>query len=163
MFTLVASPGFQVQSSGNENMRPYSTAISNPMPAGKALRISLWVAQALVFMAFCGAGFFKLTTPIPELSAMMPWAGQYSPPFVRFIGLVDLAGGLGILLPALSRIKPGLGVLAALGCSVLQVLAIGFHASRGEFMVLPVNFILLALCLLVLWGRSKRAPIAARA
>lgn len=62
------------------------------------------------------------------------------------------------MLPALSRIKPGLSVLAALGCSVLQVLAIGFHASRGEF-----NFILLPLCLLVLWGRSKRAPVAARA
>ncbi len=136
---------------------------TNPMPAGKALRIALWVAQVLVFIAFCGSGFVKLITPIPELSAMMPWAGQYSPGFVRFIGLVDLAGGLGILLPALTRVKPGLGVLAALGCSVLQVLAIGFHGSRGEFMALPLNFILLPLCLFVLWGRSQRAPIAARA
>lgn len=140
-----------------------STATFNPMPAGKALRIALWVAQVLVFVVFCGSGFVKLSTPIPELSAMMPWTGQYSPAFVRFIGLVDLAGGLGILLPALSRIKPGLGVLAALACSVLQVLAIGFHASRGEFMVLPLNFILLPLCLFVLWGRGKRAPVAARA
>jgi hypothetical protein len=142
---------------------PNSIVISNPVPAGKALRSALWVAQVLLFLVFCGSGFVKLTTPIPELSAMMPWAGQYSPAFVRFIGLIDLAGGLGILLPALSRIKPGLGLLAALGCSVLQVLAIGFHASRGEFTVLPLNFILLSLCLFVLWGRSKRAPVAARA
>lgn len=137
-------------------------ALQMPSSSDKAIRVSLWIAQALVFAAFCGAGFVKTMTPIPELAGMMPWTGQYSTAFVRFIGLVDLAGGLGILLPALTRIKPGLTVLAALGGSTLQVLAIAFHASRGEFAVLPLNFVLLPLCLFVLWGRGKRAPIAPR-
>ncbi|SFD72040.1 DoxX family protein [Paracidovorax konjaci] len=131
-------------------------------PAGKPLRIALWAAQCLVALAFCASGFMKLTTPIPELSAMMPWAGQYPVAFVRTIGLIDLAGGLGILLPALVRILPRLTVWAALGCTVLQVFAIAFHLSRGEAMVLPLNLVLLPLCAFVLWGRARQAPIHAR-
>jgi hypothetical protein len=129
---------------------------------GRALRIGLWVAQGLIFLAFGSAGLVKLLTPIPELAAMMPWAGQYSETFVRFIGLVDLAGGIGILLPALTRILPRLTVLAALGCSVLQVSALVFHISRGEAAVTPLNIVLLALSLFVLWGRSRKAPILPR-
>ncbi|CAB3744100.1 hypothetical protein LMG24238_07211 [Paraburkholderia sediminicola] len=133
-----------------------------PLVTGKLLRIALWVAQVLLAVAFCGAGLTKLLTPIPQLSHMMPWTGTLPETFVRFIALVDLAGGLGILLPSLTRIRPGLSVLAALGCVALQVLAIGFHLSRGEASVLPLNFVLLPLSAFVLWGRSKRAPIAAR-
>ncbi|MDA8523131.1 DoxX family protein [Acidovorax sp. NCPPB 4044] len=139
----------------------YGTPISS-RPAGKTLRVALWTAQCLVALAFCASGAMKLTTPIPELSAMMPWAGQYPVAFVRTIGLIDLAGGLGILLPALSRILPRLTVWAALGCTVLQLFAIAFHLGRGEAMVLPLNFVLLPLCAFVLWGRARRAPIRAR-
>lgn len=141
------------------------TLISSPsaaLSARKPLRVGLWVAQGTLFAAFTASGLVKLATPIPQLSAMMPWTGQLSETFVRFIGIVDLAGGLGILLPALTRIQPRLGVLAALGITVLQLLAIAFHSSRGEFMVLPLNFLLLSLALFVLWGRSRKAPISPR-
>lgn len=131
-------------------------------PAGKALTIGLWAAQVVGGLFFCFAGFTKLTTPIPELSAMMPWTGAYSEPFVRFIGLVDLAGGLGLLLPSLTRIKPNLTVLAALGCIVLQLLAMALHASRGEYMVLPLNVFLLGISAFIWWGRGKRLPIQPR-
>jgi len=129
---------------------------------GRALRIGLWVAQVLVAFVFISAGLYKLLTPIPQLAAAMPWAGQYPETFVRSIALVDLAGGIGILLPALTRILPRLTVLAALGCSVLQVFAFVFHISRGEAEVVPLNIVLLALSLFVLWGRNKKAPIAPR-
>ena len=129
---------------------------------GRTLRLGLWTAQILVAFAFVGSGLVKLTTPIPQLAAMMPWAGQYSETFVRSIALVDLAGGIGILLPALTRIWPRLTVLAALGCSVLQVFALVFHLSRGEAEVTPLNVVLLALSLFVLWGRNSKAPIAPR-
>ncbi|MBR0826602.1 DoxX family protein [Bradyrhizobium manausense] len=136
-------------------------AIENPTP-GRALRIGLWIAQALIFFVFTSAGLVKLTTPIPQLAAMMPWAGQYSEAFVRVIGLIDLAGGIGILLPALTRILPRLTVLAALGCATLQVIALVFHLSRGEAPVTPLNLVLLVLAVFVFWGRSRKAPIAAR-
>ncbi|QDP22605.1 DoxX family protein [Bradyrhizobium cosmicum] len=129
---------------------------------GRALRIGLWAAQGLLFFVFTSAGLVKLLTPIPQLAAMMPWAGQYSEAFVRSIGLIDLAGGLGILLPALTRILPRLTVLAALGCTVLQVFALIFHVSRGEAEVTPLNLLLLTLSVFVLWGRGRKAPIAPR-
>ena len=103
-------------------MTSQATALAAPAGTGKALRIGLWVAQILVALLFCGAGFTKLTTPIPQLSAMMPWTGDLPAGFVRTIGLIDLAGGIGILFPALTRILPRLTVLAALGCTILQVL-----------------------------------------
>lgn len=131
-------------------------------PSGRPLRIGLWAAQGLLFFAFVAAGLVKTLTPIPQLAAMMPWTGEHSETFVRIIGLIDLAGGIGILLPALTRILPNLSVLAALGCSVLQVFAIAFHVSRGEAAVTPLNLVLLALALFVLWGRGRIAPTASR-
>ena len=69
---------------------------------------------------------------------------------------------IGLILPALTRILPRLTPLAALGVSIIQVLAMLFHVSRGEFMVLPLNVVLLALSLFVLWGRERKAPIGPR-
>jgi uncharacterized membrane protein YphA (DoxX/SURF4 family) len=137
------------------------TAQASPA-SSKGLNIGLWVAQVLVAGVFCYAGFAKLTTPIPVLSKMMAWTGQYPEMFVRIIGVIDLAGGLGILLPSLTRIMPRLTVIAAMAATVLQLLAIAFHFSRGEGALTPLNFILLALILFILWGRSKKAPIAPR-
>ncbi|MCK1297644.1 DoxX family protein [Bradyrhizobium sp. 24] len=129
---------------------------------GRALRIGLWAAQVLLAFVFVSAGLIKLLTPIPQLAAMMPFAGEYSETFVRSVALVDLAGGIGILLPALTGILPRLTVLAALGCSVLQVFAFVFHVSRGEAATTPLNVVLLALSSFVLWGRGRKAPIAPR-
>ena len=126
------------------------------------LRAALWVAQILVGVPFILIGLMKLLTPIGDLAKTIHWAGEFPLAFVRGIGLIDIAGGLGMLLPALTRIKPGLTVAAALGCTVLQVLAIAFHFSRGEASVTGMNFIFLACSAFVLWGRSKRAPIAPR-
>ncbi|WP_413730036.1 DoxX family protein [Sodalis sp. RH22] len=130
--------------------------------ANKLLRIGLWIVQSALFVTFVMSGYLKLASPIAQLSAMMPWTGEFSEIFVRFIGLVDLAGGLGILLPALTRILPQLGILAASGITVLQVLAIVFHISRGEYMVLPLNLVLLPLAVFALWGRTRKAPIHPR-
>ena len=129
---------------------------------GVPLRVGIWVAQFVLAALFILSAFMKIATPIPELAKMMPWTGQHSELFVRFIGVVDLVGGLGLLLPALTRITPQLTVLAALGCSVLQVLAMIFHLSRGEAPVIPLNIVLLSLSLFVLWGRARKAPILPR-
>jgi hypothetical protein len=138
-----------------------TTAIEAAIP-GRALRVGLWFAQVLIFLAFGAAGLVKLLTPIPQLGVMMPWTSQYSETFVRVIGAIDLAGGIGVLLPALTRIMPRLTVLAAVGCSALQVFALIFHVSRGEAAVTPLNLVLLALAIFVLWGRGRKAPIVPR-
>lgn len=140
-----------------------STNTLAPVRPAAVLRISFWIAQVLLFVAFGAAGLVKLLTPIPQLAAMMPWTGEHSETFVRTIGLIDLAGGLGILLPALTRIMPRLTVLAALGCATLQIFAIVFHIWRGEAVLTPLNLVLLALAVFALWGRSRKAPILPRA
>src|SRR5262245_22160052 len=133
------------------------------MQPPKALTIGLWIVQGLLALTFVGTGIWKFATPVPALAAMIPWAGQVSPALLYGTALFDTLGGLGVLLPSLTRIKPGMAVLAALGCAALQLAAIVFHFSRGEAANTPFNFLLVALSLFVAWGRRSRAPIAARA
>lgn len=130
-------------------------------PPRRLLSAALWGAQlVLAFFLLFGA-YMKLAAPAEEVAKMMVWAAQY-PALKTFTGIVDLLGGLGILLPALTRIQPRLTVLAALGIIVLQVLAFAFHGSRGEWPATPFNVILLGLAVFVYWGRSKAIPIVAR-
>lgn len=128
--------------------------------AGSAVGIGLWIVQSLLALTFVGAGIWKVATPIPRLAAMIPWAGQVSPGLLYATAAFDVLGGLGVLLPSATRIKPGLAVLAALGCVALQASAIVFHFSRGEAANTPFNFLLVALALFVAWGRRSKAPIA---
>lgn len=132
------------------------------MKPSKTLQVSLWLVQALLGVLFVATGIWKLLTPITELAAMIPWAGQVPQGFLLAIALIDLLGGAGLLLPALTRIKPELTWLAALGCALLQLCAIVFHLSRGEAKNTPFNVVLVGLSLFVYWGRRHRAPIAAR-
>jgi uncharacterized membrane protein YphA (DoxX/SURF4 family) len=126
------------------------------------LFVGLWLAQIIVALVFAASGLTKVFIPIAELTRMMTWPGDYPLAFVRTLGLVDLLGAVGMLLPSLTRVYPQLAVLAAGCCTLLQILAIGFHASRGEFSVLPLNLALLPMCILVLWGRGKRMPVRGR-
>lgn len=125
--------------------------------------IGLWVAQIVLAAVYVMAGFMKLSQPIDALVASgMSYAGDYPELLTRFIGTMEVLGAIGVILPAATRIMPKLTPLAALGFSVIQILAIGLHSTRGEFQVLPVNLVLLALSLFVLWGRTRKAPIAPR-
>ncbi len=143
-------------------MTTASARVEDTGAPSKAVHVGLWIAQGLFFVMFAGAGLWKLLTPIPKLAAMIPWAGQVPPAFLYFTGFVDFCGGIGILLPALTRIKPGLTVLAAAGCAALQICAIVFHISRGEASVTPVNFVLVGIAIFVYWGRRYKAPILPR-
>jgi hypothetical protein len=123
----------------------------------KRLHIALWIVQGVLALTFVGTGLWKLVTPVPELAAKMPWMGQVSPSFLYGTAVLDILGGLGVLLPSVTRIKPGLTVLAALGCVAFMLGAIVFHFSRGEGASTPFNFLLVALALFVAWGRRSKA------
>lgn len=131
-----------------------SLSFNGPEPS-KLLRASIWLVQVLAFIAFGLVGLIKLFKPIPELAAMWPWTGQLPEAIVRTLGVIDLAGGIGVLLPSLTRIKPGLTVAAALCCVALQICAMVFHVSRGEIVATPVNVVFLALVAYVFWGRRR--------
>ncbi len=132
-------------------------------PRRNWMNIGLWVAQVLLAIAYLAAGATKLFTPIDALGAMMTYVPTMPELFIRFVGLMEILGAIGLILPSLTRIMPVLTPAAAVGLSIVQVAAIILHATRGETaMSLPVNLVLLALSVFIIWGRTKKAPIAAR-
>lgn len=128
----------------------------------KTMNIALWVAQVLLGLMFLMSGAMKAFQPLEALAVSLPWVSSTPLALVRFIGLSELLGGVGVLLPALLRIKPILTVWAAIGLAVVMLLAAVFHASRGEFPPVGVNLALMGLAAFVAWGRSKKAPILAK-
>jgi hypothetical protein len=127
----------------------------------KAWHVCLWIAQILLAGMFLMVGFMKTVTPIAELSRMVPMAADM-PVLIRFIGISELAGGLGLLLPAALRIWPHLTALAAAALAVVMVLAMIFHIARGESSAIGTNIVLGILAAFIAWGRLQKAPIAGR-
>lgn len=134
---------------------------TRPTP-GRTLRISLWVVQVLLALVFGFAGAMKATQPIEALAPNMPWVLAV-PALVRFIGVSELLGAVGLVLPSLTRIQPKLTPIAASALLLVMVLAAGFHAVRGEWSAIIGNIVLGALAAFVAWGRFRKAPIASRA
>lgn len=125
----------------------------------RGLNIALWVVQVFIGLGFLMAGVMKSTQPIDELGQSLPWVAQVSPGLVRFIGISELLGGLGVLLPSILRIRPRLTPLSALGLVIIMVLAFIFHIVKGEYNVLFINVIMGGLAWFIYWGRSKKSPI----
>jgi len=128
----------------------------------KTLRAALWLTQGLLALTFVGTGVWKFATPIRDLAAMIPWAGEVSPTLLYATAVFDLLGGLGLFLPSATRIAPRLALFAALGCAALQCSAVLFHFSRGEAANTPFNFLLIAMSLFVFQGRQTLIPIPPR-
>ena len=131
------------------------------MKQSKKLHIALWVAQGLVAAAFIMAGIMKLISPLDDLAANgMSFVHTFSEGMVRFIGISEVLGGLGLIFPALLRIKPILTPMAAIGLAVIMVLAAVFHVMQGEP---PIpNLVLLVLAVFIAWGRLRKVPIHSR-
>ncbi len=123
--------------------------------------VSLWIVQILLAFAFGAAGTMKTFTPIDELALQMPWVVS-APALARFIGVSEIAGAIGLILPAATRIKPSLTPLAAWALVLVMILAALFHAVRGEWSAIPINVVIGALAAFVAWGRSRKAPITVR-
>lgn len=126
----------------------------------KALHIILWVLQILIGGTFIMAGAAKAFQPIAELAAQIVWPGDIPAILTRFIGVSELLGGLGLILPAALRIQPRLTPFAAMALSVIMLLAALFHLYRGEYNAILMNVILGTLTLFIAWGRMKKAVIS---
>jgi uncharacterized membrane protein YphA (DoxX/SURF4 family) len=123
------------------------------------MKIALWIVQVLLALVFIMSGSMKLFA-FDQYAAMAPaLAGQRG--LVTFIGLAELAGAIGLVLPRLTGILPVLTAWAAAGLATIMVLATGFHLMRGEISHAVVTIILLVLASFVLYGRGFRAPAAA--
>ena len=127
------------------------------------MNIVLWILQGLLALAFVAAGGMKLALPIEELLANGMTFVEHMPAFlVRFIGAAEVAGALGLLLPAATRIAPKLTPLAAASLAVVMILAVGTHVWLGEYGAVVPPIVLGSMAAFVAWGRAIKRPIERR-
>lgn len=117
------------------------------------MNIALWIAQGLLAVLYLAAGGMKAFNPA-KMQTQMPWAKRHPANFIRMIGVFELLGALGVLLPMLTGILPWLTPAAAIGLVLVQILAIlTEHLPVREYQALPFNLFLLALAVFVTIGR----------
>lgn len=122
--------------------------------------IALWVVAGLLAAAFLAAGLMKITTPKAKLVERLPWAADYSDGAVKGIGIVEVLGAIGLILPGITGIAPILVPIAAVGLAIVMVLAAVMHLRRGDgFATVVPNIVLFALAVFVAWGRFGPYPL----
>ena len=120
---------------------------------------ALWIVQVLLALLFLWAGGMKVVLPIEKLTGALPLPGW----FLRFIGVAEVLGGFGLILPGLLRIAPGLTPLAAAGLVIIMIGATAITVALGDvgMALIPVAVGLLAV--FVAYGRWRLAPLSGRA
>ena len=111
--------------------------------------IALWIVSGVLAAAYVVAGANKALRPKRQLAATLPWTEDFSNATVTFIGVVEVLGGIGLVLPWLTGIAPALTPIAATGLVLVQLLAMVVHVRRKEPGALPINLVLLLAALFV--------------
>jgi putative oxidoreductase len=124
------------------------------------VNVVLWIVQALLAAVYVMAGCMKAFRPLEALSKRMGWVRAVPAGFVRFIGIAELLGAIGLILPMVTNVAPWLTVAAAAGLVLVQIGAGAVHLGRHEMREVPVNVVLLLLAVLVLIGRVAVVPVA---
>jgi hypothetical protein len=122
--------------------------------------VGLWVTQSALSLLFLFAGSSKLVMTAEQLNANSEV--EFPLWFMRFIGVCELAGGLGLILPSISRIHTGLTPLAACGLIVIMVGAVVTTAATVSVAGASFPLIVGVACAFVAYGRTKLAPISGR-
>lgn len=118
------------------------------------MNVTLWIIAGLLAVAFLAAGMMKLTTPRAALADKMHWVNNATDGQVKLVGLVEVLGAIGLVLPAIVDITPVLVPLAAIGLALTMVGAVVVHLRDGEGFAAAMPAVVLGLlCLVVAWGR----------
>lgn len=124
---------------------------------------ALWSVQALLALLFLFAGGTKLVIP-PDVLASMGSPNQIPLPgwLIRFVGVAEVLGALGLILPGLLRIKPWLTPLAAAGLVVIMIGATALTIAADGVAAGVAPFVVGLLAAFVVYGRWRLAPHPAR-
>src|SRR5438270_14102659 len=115
----------------------------------------LWIIQWLLAALFLFAGAMKLAMPAAELARQSPLPVG----FLRFIGLAEALGAIGLVAPGLTRIRTGLTPLAAAGLTIIMIGAVVTTVIIGPAAPAMIPFVIGALAAFVAWGRNRLAPL----
>ena len=120
--------------------------------------VLLWIVQGLLAAIFLFAGGMKLVLPLDALTGPIPLPGL----FMRFIGVVEVLGAVGLILPWLLRIRPGLTPLAAAGLVIIMIGATVITVLGGDVAPAVVPMVVGLLSLAVVHGRWRLTPSGLR-
>ena len=120
------------------------------------MNIALWIVQGLLAAIFLFAGGIKLVTPMEEMMKQMPlplpgW-------FVLFTGVVEVLGAIGLILPWLLRIRPGLTPVAAAGLVIVMIGATVYTFAAGDVASALIPLLVGILAAFVAYGRWRLTP-----
>lgn len=116
--------------------------------------IVLWVDAAVLAAILAGTGVLRLVRSQDELAAMRHhWVEAFSPGLVKGIGVLELLGAVGLVVPPLVGVAPVLAPVAAVGVVLLMAAASMTHARRSEWSNAAGTVVLLVMAALVAWGR----------
>ena len=115
----------------------------------------LWIVQGLLALVFLFAGGMKLVLPLDKLAGPVQLPGS----FIRFLGVAEVLGALGLILPGLLRIRPGLTPLAACGLVIIMIGATVITLAVGAVGPAMISLILGVLAVFVAYGRWRLAPL----
>jgi uncharacterized membrane protein YphA (DoxX/SURF4 family) len=115
----------------------------------------LWVVKGLLAALFLFAGVMKFVMPIEEMTKEIQLPGW----FLRFIGVSEICGAVGLILPSLLKIRPGLTPLAAAGLVVIMIGATIVSLMIGSVATAVMPLVVGLLAAFVAYGRWKLAPI----
>ena len=121
------------------------------------MNIVLWILQVLLALAFFIHGRMMLQPPT-QAQPGMSYIHDLPAGLRRFIGVVEILGGIGLILPALVNVLPILTPIAATGLVIIMVLAAMYHVPRREYPNIVLNLVLAALALFVAYGRFVLFP-----
>lgn len=112
----------------------------------------LWIIQGILAVAFLMAGIMKSTQPKAKLAENMAWVEDFSDMQVKAIGILEILGAIGLILPVLLDILPILTPIAAIGLVLTMIGAAVTHVKRGENQLIAVNVVLGLLAAIVAYG-----------
>ncbi len=125
------------------------------------VNILLWILQIFLGVYFVLIGIMHFVLP-PGLPTPMSWMYDL-PAWLHWVsGLAEILGGLGLILPAVTRIQTRLVVWAALGLALTMLVASIYHIPRGESMNMVLTLFNMALLLFIAYGRTRLAPLKDR-
>ena len=116
---------------------------------------ALWIVQGLLAALFLFAGGMKLVLPLDKLTGPFPLPGW----FIRFIGVCEVLGALGLVVPGLFRIRRGLTPLAAAGLVIIMIGATVITLIGGDLMAAVISLIVGLLAAFVAYGRWRLVPL----
>ena len=118
------------------------------------MKYALWIIQGLLAALFLFAGVMKLVMPIAEMTRDMPLPGL----LLRFIGVCEVLGGIGLVLPAWLGIRPGLTSLAAIGLIIIMIGAIVLTAFSGHRAQAAIPLLVALLLAFIIYARQQLHP-----